>query len=280
MSPRVPGSFALLAVVALILAVPAPARQARQPDEPDLNEISMEVNALQALSGFNFTPEQLEKLKGLAQDAAAKPRKRDAAKVSKEYRDKLLELHAALKQDNDVDKIDQLSDELDELRQKENPNLDDGVDLSDTARKRAPQATRLLKLHQVTDYLAAIADELFDPVERLIDSLQSVRSLTGDAWKQRRQEITSDIVRLAAGIDAKKADKLSDQIDALLTRAHGMSKQEFKMKQANLEREARKLLGDVGPFDILRNEVEYALAELLSNPRLPAAVEARLKKHP
>jgi hypothetical protein len=269
---------ALLAVLVVVVAPGrVPAQESKQAAEPDLNAVSMEVNALGTLASFKFTEEQLRKLQGWARETASKPRKREAANASKEYSEKLMELHAALVEATDDDRIDQLSEELQELRTKENPTLDDGVDLSDVARSRSPRAFRLLKLHQVTDYIAAIAAGLVDPLDRLIDSLQSVRGLAGNAWKQRRQEITDDIVRLAAGVDTKKADKLADQIDALLTRAHGMNKAEFKKKQAELETTARKLLASVGPLDVLRNEVEYALAELLANPRLSAALAARLK---
>jgi hypothetical protein len=267
----------LSVAVLLIGAGPARAQDAKPPEETDLNVLSMEVNALQLLSTFNLTPEQLRKLQAWAKETMEKPRKRDTAKASKEYREKLEELRTALVEAIDEDRIDQLSDELEDLRKSEKPTLDDGFDLSNAARSRASQALGLLKVHQVATYLAAVADDLFDPVDRLIDSLQSLRGLEGNAWKQRRQEIVEDIVRLAAGVDEKKGTKLGDQVEALLTRAHGMKLADFKKKRQELDNAACKLLGNVSTMDVLRNEVEYALAELLSNPRLGAALEIRLK---
>ncbi len=53
---------------------------------------------------------------------------------------------------------------------------------------------------------------------------------------------------------------------------------EFKAQRDDLDKEARKVVGDVGPTDVIRHYMERALAELLSNPRLGAAVEARRGK--
>jgi hypothetical protein len=262
-------------VVACVLA--GPAQDCQQAEPADVNDLSLEVNALQTLHSLNLSAGQLRKLQGWAKETAEKPRKREAAKVSKEYRDKLLELRAALADGSDDDKIDQLNEELEELRNTEKPTLDDNVDLTPAARKRIPEALRLLKVQQLHAVLAGMGDELFDPLDRLLEQLPKTRELKGNEWKQRREEIVDEIVRLAAGIDSKKAGKLSDQLTALLSKAHGMSDAEFKAKRSELEKTARKLLGELGPLEVLRHAVEYELAELLSNPRLAAALEARLK---
>jgi hypothetical protein len=261
----------------LVLAGPASAQEAKQNEEIDLNDLSLEVSALQALHSFNFTDAQLHKLQSWAKETAAKPSKREPAKASKEYRDKLMELRDALVEATDDDKIDQLNEELEELREAQKPVVDDGVDLTPGARKRAAEALRLLKVQQFASYVAAVADDLHDPLERFLEAMQTVRGLKGNDWKQRREEIVDDILRLAAGVDSKKADKLTDQLTALLSRAHSMKDAEFKAKRQDLEKSARKLLGDLNALDVVRNYVEYGLAELLSNPRLTVALAARLK---
>ena len=53
---------------------------------------------------------------------------------------------------------------------------------------------------------------------------------------------------------------------------------EFKKERPELEKTARQIVGEVGPLDVLRHAVERSLADLLSNPRLAAAIDARLKK--
>ncbi len=47
--------------------------------------------------------------------------------------------------------------------------------------------------------------------------------------------------------------------------------------RAELESAARAIVGGLSPADIVRNEIEYSLAELLSNGRLAAALKARLE---
>lgn len=269
------GPLALTAV--FVLTGRAPAQDAKKDSDPDLNHVALEVNALQTLYSLNLNDTQLKKLKTWAKEAAQKPGKREPAKASKEYREKLLELHTTLVKAEDPELIDRLIEELDELREAEKPAIDDNVDMTDSARKRAPAALKLLLVPQLTTYIANLNDDLKDPLDFLLDSLASVRGLEGNEWKQRREEIVDDLVRLAAGVDGKKAAKLNDQLVALLSKAHSLSDDEFKAKRADLEKTARKLLGDIGPLEVVRNAVEYALAELLSNPRLDAALAERLK---
>jgi hypothetical protein len=265
---------ALALAVVLLCADPAPAQQ---PEDIDLNDLSLEVSALQTLHSLNLTEAQLRQLQTWAKETVQKPRKHPAAKASKAYRAKLLDLRAALLEASDGDRIDQLSEELEELRAAEKPVIDDNVDLTIAARKRAPEALRLLTVRQVIDYLEALDDDLNDPLQRLLAALESIRGLKANEWKQRRDAIVDDIVWLAAGVDSKKADKLTKEMTALLGRARGLSDADFKAKRPELEKAARKLLADLGPVDVLRNALEYSLAELLSNPRLPAALAARLK---
>ena len=85
-----------------------------------------------------------------------------AAKASNPYRAKLLELHAALKAANDDERIDELQEELDRLRESEKPELDDGVDVAAAARKLAPQALKLLKTTQLLSYLRGVGEGAVD----------------------------------------------------------------------------------------------------------------------
>jgi hypothetical protein len=268
----------LASVFFVVLIGSAHANQAKQDEEIDLNDVSLEINALQTLYQLNLSDAQLRQLQTWAPQTARNGQKREPAKASKDYRDKLVQLRAALLDASEADKIDQLNEDLDELRDAEKPTVDDGVELSAGARKKAPDALRLLKVQQFTAYVAMLGDDLADPLDRLLDALPNVRTIKGDEWKQRRPEIVEEIVRRAAGVDAEKAEKLDDQITVLLSRAHSLTEAEFTAKRPKLEKTARDLLGDIGPLDVVRMTVERNLAELLSNPRLTAVLNARLKK--
>ena len=95
-------------------------------------------------------------------------------------------------------------------------------------------------------------------------------------WNAWRWD-TRQAPRAPAGVDEKKGDKLTDELTVILSRAHAMSDAEFKAKRGELDKQIHALLGGIGPLDVMRSVTERSLAELLSNPRLPAALQARLK---
>lgn len=253
----------------------AHSQDAKKEDATDLNELALEVNALQSLYSLRLNEAQLQKLSTLAKETAQKPGQRTPATTSKEYREKLQALRTVLVDLAD-ERIEELNEQLDDLRESEKPTIDDGVEITDAARKAAPALLKVLMVQQVKDYVESLGEGVVDPRTTLIDALASVRELNGRAWRERRDELVDQLVRLAAGVDADRAEKLSDQLTALLSTAHSLSDEEFKARKPKLEETARQLLGELDPFQVMRNAVEYSLAELLSNPRLRAAIDARL----
>ena len=63
----------------------------------------------------------------------------------------------------------------------------------------------------------------------------------------------------------------------LLIQVRALTEDEFKAQRGEWEKAARQIIGEVSPFEVMRHQLEYALAELLSNPRLEAALELRFK---
>ena len=244
--------------------------------DSDWNELSLEVAALQMLHQFQFSFAQMEKIRQCAKEAAETGRQRQEAQVSEEYRDRLVELHKALIRGTDAELIDQLSDELDDLRYEEKPVLEDDVKITSEARKRAPEVLRLLKANQYAAYAGLLVD-LVDPMDLLTEALPKVRELKRADWREQRQKIAAEIGRLVGGVDVAKEEQLKKGVAALLTKARKLTAQEFEDQRAALEKAARQLVGAISPADVIRNEIEYALAELLSNARLAAALAARLQ---
>jgi hypothetical protein len=270
----------LVVAVALNLAAEHPCsaqQQGKQETEPILSELSMEVNALETLHQLRLNNAQLEKLRLWAKETAQPPRQREPGKASKEFRAKLQEKRAALVNDDDNDLIDQVADQLNELREQEEPTIDDGVDVTPAARQRAPEAFKLLKANQLAGYVAQVADAVPDPLNLLRAAFTDVRQLKGSAWREKRDEIADEVSRLVVGLDVDKADRVNDRVAALLIRVHGLTNEEFARQQPDLDKAARKIVGNVSALEVLRHYVEVDLANLLSNPRLAAALEARLK---
>jgi hypothetical protein len=259
-----------LFVVSLSLAVGA--NDARE----DLNALNLEVAALQQLHQLDVTPAQLEALAKLAKDAAPKTGERKPAKVSDKYRRTLLQYREALVKGED-ERADDLGEELEDLRYSEAPTLDDAIDTADEARKLAPQALKLLGARQTATYLGLYGDDLPDPVEELLAALEKSHGTDDKEWKELRDATAEDVGWLLAGLDAGEAGKVGDKVTALLDRAHGLKNVEYQAQKADLEKAAREL-ADVEPTVVLRHVMQRDLAELLSNPQLTTAIEARLKQ--
>jgi hypothetical protein len=238
---------------------------------PTANDLSLEIQAMRSIASFKLNPDQENALRKLAKETSEPARERKA-KVSKEYLDLLFEIRNALAA-GDNDRVDELQEKLDELSEAEKPELDQGYETTEAARQHAPEVFKLLKAPQVAFYLAQITEDVEDPLDKLLDALDRVRGLKLSEWKEQRDELAQGISVLLTGVDTKENERCQDKIIALLSKARGMKDEEFKKQRPELEKAARELAGVVGSTDVLRHKVEVALAELLSNPRLAAALQ-------
>jgi hypothetical protein len=202
---------------------------------------------------------------------------RKTGKASQEYHDKLLAVRKALLEAKDAQLIEKLQEELDALYEKEKPTLDDRVEMTESSRKHASEAYRLLKPNQLAAYLGRIAESVSDPIDRLLDAFEEVREMKDEEWKENGAGIADDIARVAVGLDPAKSKHLSDRIVTLLTQVRGLSKAEFEKRQPELEQSAHKLIGEIGSAEVLRHYVELDMATLLANPRMAPACRALIK---
>jgi hypothetical protein len=133
-----------------------------------------------------------------------------------------------------------------------------------------------LKPAQLAHFLGYLDEDVADPRERLQTGLEQARKLQGDAWAARRDEIAEEVGWLVAGVASDRASRIQQQAAALLDRAHALAASEFKKQRCELNQAAEQIVGDIGPTLVLQHTVEHALAEMLSNPRLGAALRSRL----
>jgi hypothetical protein len=246
------------------------------PGKEDLNTVSLEVQALQALHQLDLTGAQLEALAKVAGDTAGKLGDRKPAKASDKYRKLLVDLRDAYLK-GDSERIDELNDQKDELDDSESPDLNDDIDVTDAARKEAPKFLRLLTPRQAVAYLALYEDDLANPQAGLLDALDKSRTATTPEWKELREDLTDKTGWQVAGLDSDKADKINEKVGALLDKVKALKDADFKAQRDDLEKAAREIVGDVGPTDVLRHVLEHDVADLLSNPQLPAVLGARMK---
>jgi hypothetical protein len=259
-----------------VLAAPKP-KPKPQPQvalPPDLNDLSMRVTALETLYEFDLTVEQLNALKTLASDTAQKD-PRSPAKGNAKLLQGFKDLHAALLKGDD-DKIGELKDQLDELKDDDEVDLDDDVDPTDSARAKTPEFLKKIKASQIAAYLAVHAEELSDPAEQMIDSLTEQRSGDSDDPEGDAQDAADDIAHLVAGLDAAKGKEISDQVVAWFKANRELKEEEFNARKASLDESAKKIVGELPAMTIISHWLDYEIATLMSNPQLGGAIDNTL----
>lgn len=219
----------------------------------------------------------MEQLRRLAADTADHPPGRRPAKASDRFRKALLELRQELVNAGDDSRIEELVKKIDEIRDKDKPELDDGVEVTEAARERSGELLRMLTAGQVAVYAGGMAGDIPDPAGRLLDALAKARGLKGQEWQALRDEVSEEVGRLVGGLDPDDAQAVSDKVTQFLIMVRGLKEEEFKKQRPELEKAARAIVASAGPLDVLRHVMEHSLAELLSNPRLTAALDARLR---
>jgi hypothetical protein len=216
----------------------------------------------------------------VAAETAGKPGRRKPAKVSANYHKLLVAVRDALAKASDAESIDKLLGELNQLHEKESPELDDGVDVTETAIKQAPVVFQMLSARQLAGFLASQAGNIVDPAEDLIEAIDKARTLDDKEWRTFRDELAERVGFAVAGNDEEKAAKISDQVIQWLIVVRNLDDKEFQASRADLEKRGRAIVGDRTALKIIQAFVESVLAELLSNPRLPNALERRLASPP
>jgi hypothetical protein len=253
---------------------PKPKPQSQVALPPDLNDLSLRITALQTLYEFDFTGEQLNTLKTLASDTAQKDARTPAkgnAKLLQGFKD----LHAAILKGDD-DKIGELKDQLDELKDDDEVDLDDDVDPTDAARAKTPEFLKKIKASQIAAYLAVHAEELSDPAEQMIDSLTEQRSGDSDDPEGDAQDAADDIAHLVAGLDAAKGKEISDQVVAWFKANRELKDEEFNARKGSLDESAKKIVGELPAMTIISHWLDYEIATLMSNPQLGGAIDNTL----
>jgi hypothetical protein len=259
------------ALVCLVAIGPAAA------DNKDANALSLQITALEMLHRFQASPAQLEALAELAKKHETKDDKRKTPKVSAKYLKMLTDLRDAYV-NGDEDKILTLSADLEELREKEDPDLDDEITLTPASRQGAPAVLKVFTPRQVALYLSEFAEDFPDPLEKITDAFEDARMLKGKEWEEERDSVAEQVGWLVGGLDVKADEKIQKQVTDLLNRVHALKDADFKKQKDALEKEAKTIVAVAGPTDVIRNFMERSSAELLANPQFGVALEMRVKK--
>jgi hypothetical protein len=250
------------------------------PPPDDVNELSMDVAALRALYLLKASPEQLHNGVRLGREAAMPPRKREKAEVSPKYRQLLLDLRSAFIAGQEDD-IEELSEELEALTKKEEPDLDDEIEVTQKAREQAPRWLGYFDTKPVVQYLAAYGKDFPSPRRLLIQTLRldgKGKKPRPEEWKEIRAFVIREVSWMRGGInpDKGKAKLTAQAVAQILDRGYALSDEELKDPKTKAS-----LMGDINtwtfmpPTEIIEHVIEQDLAELMSNPRFLRAAQAR-----
>ena len=235
-------------------------------NQPSLNDLSMEVEALLTLHRFQVTKEQMDMLRRWASETAQKSVKRKAPRATAEYRRALQDLHTALVQSEEDERIAELENRLDDSADDSDPELDDDVEITPAARRRAPEALALLTKEQVARFLD-LHEDTPEPKKALQRALDRAGNLDDAEWKELSDELTSDLSEQFGGVDLDKARSAGARVASWLRTIRGLSERERRDKRAELEKEIGEWVDSVPATTIQANVTAQALAcELLSNP--------------
>jgi len=258
---------------------PRPANDAPPKKEPkpvvhDANLLSMELKALRILRGLEATPHQLSEIARTAKATAGKPGKREAAKASDAYVEALVQMRHALVA-NDEEKVEKLRTQFDELEQKNPPDLDDEVEITDGAEIEAVRLLSIFSPQQIVAYAQSLEDDFPNPVQLVLEGLDEGRSLKKEEWETARNKIAEEVGWLVCGTQGEKSKKLEEQVSKFLDQKHAEEGNAGKP-----EAEVRTLVGSPGPIVVLKNVMEHTLAELLSNPQVERATRDCMRPAP
>jgi hypothetical protein len=263
---------ALLALFPLLIAAgaPAPGGGGGRGEAQGQGDLRLKAAALEVIYDLEMTPDQLRDLQKLAQGAAGAEAKHD--RYPQALRKALNEWCDALAKGED-DKVDELQEKVEQ--QEDEAKLDAvDIDATDAAKKRAPEAMKLITAGQLANLIAMHSGDIQGPAETLIDSMEEVRGDDAD-YKQTKDAIVADVLELASGYGTGNAS-LTGSVGDFLDRVHKLSDGEYKSKQKDLEQEAHKIVGKVDAVAVVQHWAQRELAELISNPELDSAAKERL----
>jgi len=247
----------------------------KQRNQVSLANLSLEVAALQTIHQFHLTTQQLSALQKIAAETCPKEGKNNG-KNNEAVRSALVDLKDAFVRGEEA-RIEELEEKLGEVMDQEDCDLDDAVTITPAARKRTGEFLQSLSPRQTAAFIVGI-DDLPEPRERLHEALDVVAKANDVDWKEISESIVEDLGWQIGGIDAERCRLVESKVKDYLKKVRSLSARELEKQRGELEKSAQQIAAQASPTFILHNVVEHNLAELLSNPRLPAALDALLNR--
>jgi hypothetical protein len=240
-----------------------------------LPHVQLQVAALVQIQDFQFTAEQLKDLKKIAGELT--PGKvTSAGRLRADYSVALSEYRRALIE-GDPEKMATAQQKVQEARDKEKIDPEPTIEISATARRRASEVLDLLTPVQVAGYIANHVDEVPDPVQTMLDSLEELPGKSDAEYETMKKSVTELVAILMHGMNSSEQSQTIEKVGAWLDSARAINETELASHHTVLEKAARDIVGHTNSMDCLRHWIERDLADLLSNPDLPRVLTERIR---
>ena len=236
----------------------------------DANAASLRVGAMQTLYELDASPDQIRAIQAAAQ-GLADPTERPPAKESKRLMAAVIGLRDALLTGGDDQKISEARNALADASA--DAELDDVVHPSPGAHLKAATLSRTFSAGQLAAYLAAHADQVVGPGERLMSAVTDLHDDAPEEADAEIRQVASDVGQLVGGSDAAQVTAATAKAADWL-RANRSAPTDSAEARAKLELSAKAAVGDVPPVEVLGHWFEDELAQLLANPQMPEAAAA------
>jgi hypothetical protein len=181
----------------------------------DLNDASLQLRALDMMYELDLSTDQLKALAQAAGGTASKQH-RTAAKGNDKLVTTMHDFQAALLAGTDTYHIDELRTQLSDLTDDENVQLDDDIQITAEARNKAPDVMHQLTASQLAAYLASHADEVGDPVEMMMNTVEELRDQRTDAAAEKDAASVETPKKAANKKEPKEANSAEDEAAILV----------------------------------------------------------------
>jgi hypothetical protein len=237
----------------------------------DLNKASLRVTALDTLYELDLSIDQLRDLRDRAQGAAS-TRERESAKSIPKLGGALRSLQNAILAGSDDQTIAKKRNAVADIVT-DAEGLDDNIQSTPDAISKALEVSHNLNSGQIAAFLAAHADEVSDPVERMVNAVEEMREGSVADMPGFIQETSDDVARLVAGVEEPKAKNVSDKVAVWLKNSQNEKGELTEAQRVSFEQSARRIVGDTWGIKVLDHWIQGEMAILLSNPELPNAID-------
>jgi hypothetical protein len=266
----------VIAVGLLSLSVRADA-----PESTVASDLALWVSAGDSLFDLNITLDQLEKLQALASNTAGKVVEAQANEIDETAAQEaacvavLTNLRDALEAD-DRAKIIADRNQLEDMEDNLEADFSPDVPLTGAARNKAGAAMKLFTTTQIAQYIGQHGEDVPDAGETIVQAMNESRGWPEADFGPYRTQVAEQVAALVGGLKPAVDAPVRKNVLDLLNRAHGLSDDDYAQQQGDLERQAREIGKSVSSALEVRHWMEWEMADLLANPKLPDVLSARI----